>query len=452
VAGPIRAYSEAMPSVLVIDPVPARWRAAGEALAPWARFSVHDAADDALELLAAEPFDAVIAPLEPELIERLLAARPGLPVIVCGDVETEPVLAALRQGAVDFLDRSVDAASVEDVLRRQLEHAVPVDLPRIGIPPSADGATRIAGKSGPVRRLRRDVRWAAASDLPVLITGETGAGKELVARSVHEQSGRRDRPFLAVNCAAIPRSLLETELFGHERGAFTDAKGARVGLLRECEGGSVLLDEIGAMPLELQPKLLRALEARSVRPVGSDQEVPFDARIIAASNLELRELCARRRFRLDLLYRLDVLRIDVPPLRDRGSDVLLLAGHFLQRAVGRSGKPIRALSREAAECLHRHRFPGNVRELENCIESAVALCRTDRIELCDLPPGVRRAPPPEAAPGAVPTLREVEERHIEHVLAAVGGRRTEAARILGLSRKSLYGKLRQIARRRVGNG
>jgi two-component system response regulator HydG len=210
----------------------------------------------------------------------------------------------------------------------------------------------------------------------------------------------------------------------------------------------VLLDEIGAMPIDLQPKVLHAIEAGTVHPVGADREVPFDARIVAATNEGLPALCARGAFRKDLFYRLDVLRIVVPPLRDRGEDVLHLAALFIARAADRSGKPIVGLSSDAGDCIMRYHWPGNVRELENCVQHAVALCRGSRIEPDDLPEVVRSAPAVAAPPGGGLSLRAIEERHIERALAATGGNRAAAARILGLPRRTLYGRLRQMRTRK----
>jgi two-component system response regulator HydG len=439
--------NEAPPAVLVVDSDAAPWREVAAGIGAGLRLSVHEDPGQAIELLIAEPFDFLVVRLDVDLIARLAAVRPGLPFAVVAEPRTENMVAALRAGASDFLDRPIDPRALGELGVRLTGHRGR-ELPCLPPPPEPQATPPVEGRSGAMRRLRREIRAAARSDLPLLITGETGAGKELVARSVHLLSRRGDRPFVAVNCAALPRALLESELFGHERGAFTDATSTRVGLLAGCRGGTVLLDEIGAMPIDLQPKVLHALEARTVRPLGADREVPFDARLVAATNEGLPALCARGGFRADLFYRLDVLRIVVPPLRDRGEDVLHLAALFVARAADRTGRPIVGLSNEAADCLRRYRWPGNVRELENCVQHAVALCRGSRILPDDLPANIRRAPI-AAEPGAVPTLREVEERHIERVLAATGGNRAAAARILGLPRRTLYGRLRQMRARRA---
>jgi two-component system response regulator HydG len=285
------------------------------------------------------------------------------------------------------------------------------------------------------------------SPVTVLVTGESGTGKELVARALHRGGPRRHGPFVAVNCAALPEPLLESELFGHARGAFTDARSARTGLLVGADRGTLLLDEIGEMPQGMQVKLLRALQERLVRPVGAGEEIAFDARIVAATNSDLGAAVEAGTFREDLYYRLNVVQIDLPPLRARGNDVLLLAQHFLERARVRAGKDVRGLSSDAARRLLAYRFPGNVRELQNCMERAVALARYDEIMPEDLPERiVHSRPTPVELPSAedpadLPPLAEIERRYILGVLEAVGGQRLRAAQILGIDRKTLYRKL-----------
>lgn len=286
----------------------------------------------------------------------------------------------------------------------------------------------------------------SATETSLLVTGESGTGKELVAREVHAESDRAGRPFVAVNCAAMPRSLLESELFGHVKGAFTDAKAARKGLFEQAEGGTVLLDEIGEMPLEMQPKLLRVLQERRVRPIGSHEEVPFDTRLIAATNSDLESEVEKGRFRQDLYYRLNVVQIAVPPLRERGNDILLLAQHFIESVSMRLEKRVSGVSSEAAKKLLEYDWPGNVRQLENCMERAVTLTRLDRILLDDLPEKIRTyegagCTSVDLDPEHLPSLEEVERRHITRVLAATSGNKTQAAKVLGLDRRTLYRKL-----------
>jgi two-component system response regulator HydG len=280
----------------------------------------------------------------------------------------------------------------------------------------------------------------------VLICGETGTGKELVARALHEASPRRAGPFVALNCAAVPASLLESELFGHTRGAFTDAKLARQGLFVEASGGTLFLDEIGEMPLDMQSKLLRALQERKVRPVGANIEIAFDARIVTATHIDLDRAVKRESFRQDLFYRINVVRIDVPPLRDRGSDVLELAAHFLRTAAKQSGKERLELSEPLAQRLLEYDWPGNVRELENCIERALALARFDHLTIEDLPEKIRayradRFVLSADATEEIITLDELERRYVLRTLKVLKGSKARAAQLLGVDRRTLYRKL-----------
>jgi two-component system response regulator HydG len=300
-----------------------------------------------------------------------------------------------------------------------------------------------------MRNLRELVARVARSDAPVLVIGETGSGKERVARALHRLGPRPEGPFVALNCAALPEHLLESELFGHARGAFTDARSARPGLLVHANGGTLFLDEIAELPLALQPKLLRALEERRVRPVGGEEEVPFEARIVAATNRDLDAAVEEGRFREDLFFRIDVLRVEVPPLRARGSDVLLLAQHHLRECAARLGKQVLGISHGAAERLLRYDWPGNVRELVNCIERAVALTDHEQILVEDLPERIRAEGRSHVIvasddPSELVPLEIVEQRYIARVMESVGGNKTLAARILGLDRKTLYRKLRQV--------
>ena len=250
------------------------------------------------------------------------------------------------------------------------------------------------------------VRRVAPADTTVLLSGESGTGKELVARALHEQSDRKEGRFVAINCAAVPAELLESELFGHVKGAFTDAKNSRQGLFEQASGGTLLLDEVGEMPLEMQPKLLRVLQERQVRPVGGNTSVPVTARIIAATNRDLEAEVEQKRFREDLFYRLNVVQIEIPPLRARGNDVLLLAEHFVRKFSERSGKPVHGLSVEAQTKLLAFDWPGNVRQLENTIERAVALTRGEQISIEDLPERVTRFD------GTTGVLNDVDLEHV----------------------------------------
>jgi two-component system response regulator HydG len=264
---------------------------------------------------------------------------------------------------------------------------------------------------------------------------------------VHERSRRKGGPFVAINCAAVPESLLESELFGHSKGAFTDAKQSRQGLFQQANGGTLFLDEIGEMALALQPKLLRAIQERKVRPVGAESEVPVDVRLVAATNRDLEEMVEEKRFREDLYYRINVIHIPLPPLRMRGGDVLLLAQHMLRQYAAVFDKKVVGISPAAAERLVAYDWPGNVRELGNCLERAVALAHFEEIQVEDLPDKIRNRQnvrSPALSGPDVPellTLEEVERRHVLRVLEACQGNRTDAAKLLGLDRKTLYRKL-----------
>ncbi len=296
-----------------------------------------------------------------------------------------------------------------------------------------------------MQRVRRLIERVAPSSTSVLIRGESGTGKELVARAVHTRSRRAAGPFVPVNCAAVPEQLLESELFGHRRGAFTGADEARVGLFREADGGTLFLDEIGEMSARLQPKLLRALQEQVVRPVGGDREVPVDVRVIAATHQDIPKAIEAGRFRADLFYRLDVIGIDVPPLRARGDDVLRLAERFLAAICAREGTA-RRLEPSALEALMLYGWPGNVRELRNAVEYAVMMS-DEVIGPADLPPAIGGGVLDEAPPASgYLTLDEVERRHILRVYTAVGENKSEAARVLGIDRKTLHGKLARYGR------
>ena len=350
---------------------------------------------EALELVVTKDFDAVISDLGMAemdgllLCEAILAKRPGIPVIVVtGLGSMESAISAMRAGAYDFITKPVDpklfGLTVARAVRtRHLQCEVKRLREALSIAPQDSD---IIGDSAVIRRVTDLVHRVAKSDASVLIRGETGTGKELVARAARaEQLGSIRRHQLRSRAA----NLLESELFGHARGAFTDAKVSRRGLFLQAQGGTLFLDEIGEMPLEMQAKLLRVLQERMVRPVGSDTEHPFDARIVTATHRNLEDDVAERRFRQDLFYRINVVSIDVPPLRERGSDVLELASHFLQKAAERTGQGVRHLSTSVAEVILAYDWPGNVRELENCIERAVALARFEELTLDDLPERIR---------------------------------------------------------------
>ncbi len=410
---------------------------------------------DAVELVQGHDFDVILTDLGmaafsgAELCARILAIRPEVPVVVVtGDASLDAAVAAIRAGAYDFVTKPVDPELLALVVGRAVQHGKLRQevkrLRRAVIDTQRSG--RLLGESRAMKLVLDLVARVADSDASVLIMGESGTGKELIARALHEESGRRSGPFLAVNCAAMPPALLESELFGHVRGAFTDAKSSRTGLFAQATGGTLFLDEIGDLPLEMQPKLLRALQERKVRPVGGNEEVAFDARIVTATNRDLEIEVEEKRFREDLYYRINVVRVDAPALRDRGSDVLILAQHFVERFAARSNKAVRGVHAAAAERLVTYDWPGNVRELENCMERAVALLRFDEVTVDDLPEKIRQYRAERLvfavdALGEVVTIDELERRYIQRVLTLVGGNKSRAADLLGLDRRTLYRRL-----------
>jgi DNA-binding NtrC family response regulator len=413
-------------------------------------------AAEALELVATRDFDLVLTDLSMpemgglELCERVLGTRPGVPVVVItGQGSLETAIGAMRAGAYDFITKPVDPKVLVVTVQRALQHkGLQDEVKRLQAVAPSEGAPldTVVGSSSVMRRVFALVARVGDSEAGVLIHGETGTGKELIARAIHDRGRRKDGPFVAINCAAVPASLLESELFGHERGAFTDAKQSRVGLFLQASGGTLFLDEIGELPLEVQPKLLRSLQERKVRPVGSNREIPFDARLIAATNRVLEDEVYEKRFREDLFYRINVVKIDVPPLRERGGDVLHLARHFLSVYAQRHGRAEMELSPGAAEKLLGYAWPGNVRELENCIDGAVALARGSRVEIEDLPEKVRSFRPEKFVvtanqPEEIVTIDELERRYILRVLSLVGGNKSRAAQVLGFDRRTLYRKL-----------
>jgi two-component system response regulator HydG len=418
--------------------------------------AVNASADEALARLAGDDFDALVTDVRMrgidglQLCERLRESRPDLPVLVItafGSLDT--AVAAIRAGAFDFLAKPLEIEELCFRLERAIQHRqLSEEVKRLRAR-EPEPALELVGESVAMRKLRELVARVARSDAPVLVIGETGSGKERVARALHRLGPRPEGPFVALNCAALPEHLLESELFGHARGAFTDARSARPGLLVHANGGTLFLDEIAELPLALQPKLLRALEERRVRPVGGEEEVPFEARIVAATNRDLDAAVEEGRFREDLFFRIDVLRVEVPPLRARGSDVLLLAQHHLRECSARLGKQVLGISHGAAERLLRYDWPGNVRELVNCIERAVALTDHEQILVEDLPERIRAEGRSHVIvasddPSELVPLEIVEQRYIARVMESVGGNKTLAARILGLDRKTLYRKLRQV--------
>lgn len=408
-----------------------------------------------LELLQQDFYEAVVTDLNMpgqdgiELTRQLVGNRSDLPVIVItafGSMES--AVEAMRAGAYDFVTKPLEVDSLALVLQRAVQHRAlreEVKLLRRAVAAS-HGVDNMIGESSEMRRVFNLLSRVAEADVSVLVLGESGTGKELVARAVHTRSQRKDGPFIAVNCSALPEALLESELFGHTRGAFTDARSPRRGLFQQAHGGTVFLDEIGDLPLALQPRLLRALQERKVRPVGSDTEIDIDVRVLAATNQDLESAVTEKLFRGDLYYRLNVVQVRLPPLRARGNDVLLLAQHFLRQTAARLDKHVERLSPSTAERLPAYSWPGNVRELQNCIERAVALTAYDQLGVDDLPEKIRDYRPSQVLlasdhPSELVTMDEIERRYILRVLDVVSGNKSLAAQILGFDRRTLYRKL-----------
>jgi DNA-binding NtrC family response regulator len=385
-----------------------------------------------------------------ELCQKVAADRPDIPVIMLtafGSFET--AVGAIRAGAYDFVTKPVEIEALAIAIRRAVEQRQlrgEVKRLRETIASTARRGDLI-GASPAMQQVYQLIDQVSATDATVLITGESGTGKELVARAIHERGKRAGHPFVAINTAAVPEQLLESELFGHAKGAFTDAKQSRQGLFQQASSGTLLLDEIGELALSLQPKLLRALQDKRVRPVGAEAELAIDVRVIAATNRDLEEMVEAKLFREDLYYRINVIHIPLPPLRARGGDVLLLAQHMLRHYAAVFDKKVMALSAAAAERMLTYDWPGNVRELGNALERAVALAHFEEIQVEDLPEKIRN--PKHARTqnlsgvdhSELLTLEEVERRHVLRVLEACNGNRTDAAKILGLDRKTLYRKL-----------
>jgi DNA-binding NtrC family response regulator len=384
-----------------------------------------------------------------DLCRNFADSWPDVPVIVVtafGSLDS--AVEAMRAGAYDFITKPFDIQALTLLVERANQHhRLKSEVKRLRAAVGQAGwGDDIIGTSAPISELRSMLERVSGTEATVLITGETGTGKEVAARALHQRGKRKAGPFVAVNCSALPASLLESELFGHVSGAYTDARSPRGGLFLEADKGTLFLDEIGEMPLGVQVKLLRALEERRVRPVGGDVEVPFDARIIAATNRDLDEAVQDGGFREDLFYRLNVVHVAMPPLRSRGSDVLLLGQHFVTHFAAQAKVEVVGISKTAAEKLLAYPWPGNVRELKNAIERALALTRFDHISAEDLPQRIKAFESRHVLVAGddleeLVSLEEVEKRYILKVLQAAGGNKSLAAKQLGVGRRTLYRKL-----------
>jgi DNA-binding NtrC family response regulator len=386
-----------------------------------------------------------------DLLREVRAVDPCPYVITItafGSIDT--AIRAVKLGAYDYVTKPFEFDQLLMTIEKALgERELRSEVNRLRAEVARrDRLENIIGRSQAMQEIFDLIRRVSGSPANVLITGESGTGKELVARAIHSHSPRKGRPFVAVNCAAIPGTLLESDLFGYKRGAFTDARTDRQGLFVEADGGTIFLDEVTELPLPLQPKLLRVLQEHEVRPLGASRSERIDVRVIAATNRDIEASLQAGEFREDLYYRLNVIQIQIPPLRARTEDILPLAGHFLARSAARAGKALRGFSETANKVLLGHHWPGNVRELENVVERAVALCDREIIGPEDLPPALRERKSPDRLGTAVAqglTLDQLEREYIERVMQAEGGNKTRAALRLGLDRKTLYRKLEEYA-------
>jgi DNA-binding NtrC family response regulator len=409
----------------------------------------------ALEAVKDQPFDVVLTDLRMpgkdgiKLCDEMVTDHPDIPVVLMtafGSLET--AIAAIRAGAFDFIPKPMELDLLALVLERAVHHRrLKQEVKTLSEAVRQQGTfDRIIGASSSMKKVYERIERIMDTEISVLIVGETGTGKELIARTLHKQSPRSDGPFIAVNCAALPDSLLESELFGHTRGAFTDAKTAHKGLFAQAEGGTLFLDEIGDFPLTLQPKLLRALEEHSIRPVGAESEVNVDVRLLTATNQDLEFLVKEGKFREDLYFRINVMQLETPPLRSRFTDILLLAQHFIEHFAKKYNKNVTGIAETVSEKLLDYEWPGNVRELKNLIERAVALTQHEKIIMTDLPKKIRSSnkiaiDADYLDPSDFLTIEEMEHRYIQQVLKTIGGNQTKAAKILGIDRKTLYRKM-----------
>jgi two-component system response regulator HydG len=403
---------------------------------------------EAATLLEREPFDALVTDLRMpqtdglELLAASLNGDPTRPVIVMTAYSAiDTAIESIRRGAYHYITKPfkveelalfLEKALEESKLRRDTAHLRRALRDRYGL-------GRIVGASPAMREVCDLVERVADAIAPVLIVGETGTGKGLVARAIHAQGRRAEGPFIAVNCAALPENLLESELFGHVKGAFTGATANRLGLIEDAEGGTLFLDEIGEMALALQAKLLHVLESGTVRPVGSNKERAVSVRIVAATHRDLRARVAAGAFREDLLYRLDVVTIDLPPLRARRDDLPALIEHALAEAKRKHPtSPVESVEPDVARSLLEHAWPGNVRELEHVLERAVLLARSNTVTLADLPASItERAPPGPAFEGSVLPMRDLQRRYAAWAFEKLGGRKRHTAEMLGIDFKTL---------------
>jgi DNA-binding NtrC family response regulator len=387
-----------------------------------------------------------------DLFRWLREEDPSLPVIfLTGHGTVETAVCALKEGAFHYLTKPPEVeqllALARSALERRILEAENEDL-RARVRATA-GQGSLIGRSRPMLDVYQWIKVAAPAGSALLIQGESGTGKELAARAVHEGGERKNGPFVSINCGALPPHLLESELFGHERGAFTGAVAARTGLFEAADEGTVFLDELGECPPELQVRLLRVLQEKEIQRVGGTRKIPTDFRMVSATNVDLEAQVKEGRFREDLYYRVNVLSFTMPPLRERREDIPVLASCFLEKFARRERRNVRVMTDEALELLMHHHWPGNVRELQNAIERAVVVCRGEAVGSGDLPPAVRRSGDSGSRDGEILSgecsLAEAERRVMEAALEKHGGNKSRTARALGISRKLLYARMKEYS-------
>ncbi|AOD14029.1 sigma-54 dependent transcriptional regulator [Xanthomonas fragariae] len=421
---------------------------------------------EARELLANNPYDLCLTDMRLpdgngiELVTEIAKHYPQTPVaMITAFGSMDLAVEALKAGAFDFVSKPVDIS----VLRGLVKHALELNNRDRPAPPPPEQASRLLGDSSAMESLRATIGKVARSQAPVYIVGESGVGKELVARTIHEQGARAAGPFVPVNCGAIPAELMESEFFGHKKGSFTGAHADTPGLFQAAHGGTLFLDEVAELPLQMQVKLLRAIQEKSVRPVGASSEMLVDVRILSATHKDLGELVSNGRFRHDLYYRINVIELRVPPLRERGGDLPQLAAAIIARLAHSHGRPIPLLTQSALDALDHYSFPGNVRELENILERALALAEADQISTSDLrlpahgchrlaaPSGSAAVEPPEAvvdidpASSALPSyIEQLERAAIKKALEENRWNKTKTAAQLGITFRALRYKLKKL--------
>ncbi len=413
---------------------------------------------EALDIIRTTPVDTVLTDIRMpgmsgvELLEQILTVDPDIPVILMtAYAEVDQAVDAMKKGALDHIQKPFDNREIKKAVARGVEKRSLIQNIRHLQSELGSLWGNIVGKSKAMDRVITLMKKVADTPTTVLISGESGTGKELIARGLHTASSRRGAPFVSLNCAAVPESLLESELFGYERGAFTGAAQMRQGKFEVSHGGSLFLDEVGEMSLGLQVKLLRVLQEKEFQRVGGNRDIKVNVRIIAATNKDLREEVEAGRFRDDLFFRLNVVRIEVPPLRNRREDIPHLVAHFMTRFQEKLGREVRDVDPEVMSALYRYSWPGNIRELENVIERALVLCKGQRITSEDLPPEIRESPEIEEGldalisweKGLTETLDAIEERMIRQALKRVGNVQAQAAKVLGISRSNLQYKLKK---------